>query len=233
MKKILKRLGKTFYHFEGDVHTQYGVIKEGDLVGNRVKSNTGKEFIMFDAKFVDSLKKIKRAAAVMHLKDIGIIIAYAGIGKETVCVEAGAGSGMLTSCLAHVCKQIYSFEKVESNFKLVKKNLEKLGLTNVDIVNEDVSGLDKKDVDVIVLDLPNPWDYLDVCYSGLKSGGFLVCYLPTVTQVSDLTRSFKDEFIVERIIEVLEREWVAEGKKVRPLNQMLGHTAFLVFLRKV
>ena len=73
MKKILKRLGKTFYHTQGDVHTQYGVIKEGDLTGNRAVSNTGKEFIVFDAKFVDSLKKIKRGAATMHLKDIGTI----------------------------------------------------------------------------------------------------------------------------------------------------------------
>ena len=28
MKHILKRLGKTFYHTQGDVHTQYGVVKE-------------------------------------------------------------------------------------------------------------------------------------------------------------------------------------------------------------
>jgi len=233
MKKILKRLDKTFYYTEGDVHTQYGVIKEDTLTGNRAVSNTGKEFIVFDAKFVDALKKIKRGAATMHLKDIGFILSHTGVGKDSVCLEAGAGSGMLTLCLSNVCKKVYSYEKNADGFKIVTKNLEKFKVENVELKNLSVSEAKETDIDLMVLDLQNPWDFLDVAYKSLKSGAYLVCYLPTVTQLSDLIRSFNEEFEVERVCEVLQRDWVVEGKKVRPLNQMLGHTAFLVFLRKV
>jgi tRNA (adenine57-N1/adenine58-N1)-methyltransferase len=33
--------------------------------------------------------------------------------------------------------------------------------------------------------------------------------------------------------EVLFREWVAEGRSVRPASQMVGHTGFITVARKV
>ena len=41
------------------------------------------------------------------------------------------------------------------------------------------------------------------------------------------------EFIVEKVSELLEREWHVENLRVRPKSQMIAHTAFLVFLRNI
>ncbi|MDP2906581.1 MAG: hypothetical protein Q8O03_01435, partial [Nanoarchaeota archaeon] len=84
IKKILLRLDKRFYWIEGDLHTNYGVVKEKDLKGsdNVVKSHEDKEFLMFDANFIDQFEKIKRGPAIMTPKDIGIIISNTGIGKD-------------------------------------------------------------------------------------------------------------------------------------------------------
>jgi tRNA (adenine57-N1/adenine58-N1)-methyltransferase len=67
----------------------------------------------------------------------------------------------------------------------------------------------------------------------LKSGAYLVCYLPNITQVQDLIQeSKKHQFLLEKTIELIEREWTIQKRICRPKHQILGHTAFLVFFRK-
>ena len=40
-------------------------------------------------------RKMKRGPQVILPKDIGIIIVYSGIDKNSVCVDAGTGSGWM------------------------------------------------------------------------------------------------------------------------------------------
>src|SRR3989344_5622238 len=82
-------------------------------------------------------------------------------------------------------------------------------------------------------DFPEPWLIFDHAKKALKSGGFLVCYLPNITQVMRAVDNIGIDFVVDCVSEIIEREWHVEGKKVRPKNQGLLHTAFLVFLRRV
>lgn len=235
IKKVLLRLDKKYYWAEGDLHTNYGVVKEKDLKehNNVVKSHKDKEFLIFDANFVDQLEKIKRGPAIMIAKDIGAVIANTGISKDSIVLDAGTGCGVTASFLARFVKKVFTYEVNKDFFNLAKKNFEFLGIENVEQKNLDVyEGILEKDLDLIVLDLPEPWRALEHAYKSLKSGCFLVAYLPTITQVSELVSNSKG-FLHEKTLEVLEREWHVEGKKVRPKNQMLGHTGFLVFLRKV
>jgi tRNA (adenine57-N1/adenine58-N1)-methyltransferase len=235
IKKVLIRLDKRFYWIEGDLHTNYGVVKEKDLKGsdNVVKSHEDKEFLMFDANFIDQFEKIKRGPAIMTPKDIGIIISNTGIGKDSVVLDAGTGCGVTASLLARVVKKVITYEVNNDFFNLAKKNFEFLEIKNVEQKNSDVyEGIAEKDLDLITLDLPEPWKILKHAHKSLKSGCFLVSYLPTITQVGELASSCEG-FLHEKTLEILEREWHVEGKKVRPKSQMIGHTGFLVFLRKV
>ena len=86
---------------------------------------------------------------------------------------------------------------------------------------------------MILLDLPEPWHVIKHAEKALKSGKFLIAYLPTSTQVEEMVNNSGNEFIHEKTIELIEREWHVEGKKVRPKSKMIGHTGFLVFLRKI
>jgi len=52
--------------------------------------------------------KMKRAPQVILPKDIGIIIAYSGVNRESVCVDAGTGSGWLAVGLARIAKKVIS-----------------------------------------------------------------------------------------------------------------------------
>jgi len=55
--------------------------------------------------FPDILMKLKRGPQVILPKDAGMIIAISGIGKESVCVDAGAGSGWLAVTLGNIAKK--------------------------------------------------------------------------------------------------------------------------------
>ena len=208
------------------MHTGLGIIKEGDMNKEEAISTTNQKFRIFTANFLDNLEKIKTGPATTNLKDIGAILSYSGIDKNSIVAEAGTGSGFLTSMLSRFVKRVDSYEKNEDFFNLSRKNIENLGIKNVKFFNKDISELKGK-YDLIVLDLLDPWNY-DL-RKNLKEGCYLVSYLPNITQVRALVKESK--LYHEKTIEIIEREWFVD-ERLRPKNTRLGHSAFLVFLRK-
>ncbi len=235
--KILIRNNKTFYWQFGDFHSLFGVIKEKDLQdslsGSIIISNINKEFLVLDASFIDLIANIKRGPAIILPKDIGYILTFTGIDKNSICLDAGTGSGVLTAFLARFAKKVYSYENNSDFFNLAKKNLEFLNIKNIELKNKDVNEVEEKDLDLVVLDLPEPWNVLINVYNSLKPGSFLVTYLPTINQVQDLIKNLNNKFLHEKTIELIEREWFVSSQVTRPKSQMIAHTAFLTFLRKV
>jgi len=230
---IIDQKGNMNYHRSGDFHSLFGIVKENDMKPGIVKSNLGKDFIVFNANFSDELDHIKRGPAVMHPKDIGVIISNTGIGVGSNVVDAGSGCGKMAICLARVGCNVTTYERNEEFYSISKKNIEEMNMSIV-IKNKDIyEGIDESDLDMINLDLLEPWNALSHVSKSLKSGGFLVCYLPNITQVMKLISELKNDFYLWKVSEILEREWNVNDLKARPNNQMLAHTAFLVFIRKI
>ncbi len=233
-KILIDHEGTRHYWSTGDLHTSFGVVKENDVKDGVVISHLGKKFFCFEAGMIDRLAKIKRGPATFTLKDVGEIIAHCGVGRETKIVDSGTGTGTLALMLANISKNVTSYERNKETFEVAKKNAQMLDVA-IEIKNRDVTeGIDEKNVDVITLDLLNPENVLEHAKKSLKSGGFLVAYLPNINQVQHFVlEAQKISFIQERIVECIEREWIVEEKRLRPKNQMLGHTGFLVFLRRI
>ena len=226
IKKVLVKNNKKFYWKSGDSQNQFGVVKEADIKKAKgfVKSHNGNEFFIYDANFTDQLKKIKRGPQTLVLKDLGYILINSGVDKNSLVVDAGAGCGVLACVMGRYAKKVVSYEMRKDHLKIAEKNVKFLGAKNVTLKEKNVyEGIDEKNVDILTLDLPEPWK---VDYSCLKNGGTFVVYLPTIKQVMDF---------VERVqgVELMEREWFFQGRKVRPKSDMLGHTAFLVVGRKL
>ncbi len=219
-----------------DFHCKEGVILKKDFKkkdGSKIKTNIGKEFILLTADFIDVYKKIKRSAQIISLKDIGAIVAYTGVNKDSKVVDAGAGSGALACFLAHICKEVVTYEIRDDFYQVVKGNIEKLGL-NLKIKNKDVcKGISERNVDLVTLDLPDPWNALDAVKKALKIGGFLVSYSPTIPQVMDFVNKLDDDFIHLQTLELIKREWEIKGRKVRPITTQNVHTGFLSFCRRI
>ena len=243
IKKILiTKQGRKFYakNLDEDLYTQYGFIKKDELKkakdGDLLKSNTNKDFLVFNPYFIDLYRKIKRDAQIIPLKDIGLIIAETGINKKSRVLDAGSGSGALACFLASIAKEVVTYEIREDFIEIVKSNIGFLGLKNIKIKNKDIyDEIDDKNIDVLILDLPEPWNALKSCSKALKFGGFLVSYSPSIPQVADFVNVIRknESFVYLKTVEITEREWEVEERKVRPKSKGLGHSGFLSFARKV
>lgn len=241
IKKILvNKFGKRFYYRGSDVHTKFGVIKAEDIAnsgdGSIVKSNTNEEFFIISPSFVDIYRKIRRSPQIIPSKDLAFIVAETGVNKESLVIDAGSGSGASACFLANLAKEVITYEIREDFLEIAKENIQFLNLKNVSIKNKDIyEGIDERDAELILLDLPEPWKALDSSIKSLKIGGFIVAYSPTIPQISDFVEEArkKNELIVLKIVEITEREWEARERKVRPKSQAIGHSGFMAFVRKV
>lgn len=240
IQKILieKETGKKFLvkDLDEDFHTSAGLIKTKDLKSKKslVKSDKGKSFILLEPNFTDLWQQLKRGPQIMIQKDIGLIIAKTGINKDSKVVDAGGGSGSLCCYLAHLCGEVTSYEVQKELIEVLEHNKKLLNLPNLKIKNQNIyEKLSEKNLDLITLDLAEPRLMIKSAETALKTGGFLVIYLPNLIQVKQFVDSLKGSSIkLLEVEELLERKWKVEERIVRPEYEMLGHTGFLIFCRK-
>ncbi len=226
---VIDEEGREFFLKEKkDLHTGLGMIKEEDLKEGVVESSIGKKFSVLKPNNYDFFKNMKRGPQIITPKDAGYILARTGIDKNSVVVDAGAGTGALTIFLALHAKKVISYEKRKEFFKIAKRNIKFFNLKNVILKNEDVyEGISENGVDVITLDLKEPWR---VKTDALRFGGYLVVYVPTINQVI----KFKEKcgLRIEEVCEIIKRDWKV-GNVTRPESRMIAHTGFLIFCRKL
>ena len=226
-------------NLDEDYHCQFGAVSKSQLKkaksGGTVKSNSGVQMHAFRPGFIDLYKKIKRAPQIIPLKDIGVILTEAGIGNQSVVVDAGTGSGALALFLANVAKKVVSYEIREDFAAIAAENVKFLDIKNLKIKNRDVfKGIDEKNADAVILDLAEPWKATEAAGAALKAGGWLVSYSPTTPQVSDFIVSLKNNgFLHVKTVESIQREWEFNERVVRPKSQPIGHSGFITFARKV
>ncbi|MDD5086189.1 MAG: rRNA adenine N-6-methyltransferase family protein [Candidatus Nanoarchaeia archaeon] len=222
-----------------DFDIKEGVISKKDLKkkdGSIIKTNQNKEFVIFSPSFIDQYKKIKRTAQIITTKDAAAIIAETGINKNSTVVDAGAGSGALSCFLANYAKKVYSYELRDDFIEVVSKNIKMLELKNITIKKKDIyNGIDKKNIDLITLDLPEPWKVIEHAEKSLNIGGFIVSYSTSIPQTADFVNNIRknERFIFIKTIELIEREWKIDGRRIRPKSEGLGYTGFISFARKI
>ncbi len=205
--------------------------------GERV-SIGGREYVLLPPLIDDRIKSISRSAQIITPKDAALIAYYCDVKSGDVILEAGTGSGALTILLANLVRpsgKVITYEVRRDFAKNAIKNIERAGLLDyVEVRNAEVGEDLEEKVDSIVLDLPAPWEVLDVCCDALKMGRVLATYLPNINQVERLYTALEEHNLLPlRTVELLEREWVVREGRSRPSFDMLAHTAFLTFSRKV
>ncbi|MDE1823359.1 MAG: methyltransferase domain-containing protein [Candidatus Micrarchaeota archaeon] len=179
-------------------------------------------------------RKLKRGPQVILPKDIGMIIAFSGISKSSVCVDAGTGSGWLALSLARLCSHVYSYDIRKEFIELAERNCGIWNISNITFRNQDVTKkLEERNVDLVCLDLPSSEKALANAKKALKENGCVVGYLPHTEQakrfVERLERlGFADIYTIETIV----RDMLVRKEGVRPSTKGIWHTAYLVFARK-
>jgi tRNA (adenine57-N1/adenine58-N1)-methyltransferase len=227
---------------EKSFHTHKGYIQLGDLIGKeygtRIVSSMGIEFVALKPTLRDHIFKTSRRTQISYPKDISLIIMYSGIGPGSHVVEAGTGTGALTSAIAHYIRpsgRVYTYEVRQEFQKNAKKNLERAGLLDyVELKEGDITeGIEEKELDAVILDLATPWLVIPHAYTALKGSGVLVSFSPTIDQVVNVVEALAEQgFVGVETVESLVRFMQVARGKTRPQTVMTGHTGYVTFARK-
>ena len=223
--------------------THRGILQHDDLIGRtwgtQVYSHTGAPFFLLQPSLADLLIDLPRTTQIMYPKDIGFILVTMGVGHGQTVLEAGTGSGSMTTALAYTVGpegRVISYEIKPDVQNLAKKNLTRFSLdSRVEFKLRDIQeGFDESDADSFFLDVPNPYDYILQVRAALKPGGFLCCLIPTFNQVEKTLHAMRQfNFAFIEVCEVLLRYYKPEPTRLRPTDRMVAHTGFLVFGRKI
>ncbi len=224
----------------GKFGTRRGEIDLNELskgkYGDTVKTHLGQSYTAVEPRTGDILKKIKRAPQIIGQKDAGYITGRVCLGKDDIVLEAGTGSAAMTIFMAGIAKKIISYELRKDFYKIAKGNIERFGIKNVTIRNKSAEkGFTERNADIAMLDMGSPELVIPHIPKSLKPGGYLVVYSPVIEQVQRVHDAIKksNSFTQADTEEVIMRRWDIGGNKTRPKTQMLGHTAFLTFARRI
>ena len=185
--------------------------------------------------FPELLRKCKRGPQVVLPKDIGVILANSSVGKNSVAVDAGAGSGWLAISLANIAKRVVSYEWREEFAELAEKNAKRAGVEgSLEIRRKNVlDGIDERDVDLVTLDLADSDKAVPHAAAALRKGGMVFGYLPHVEQARKFFEACTAAgFADVQMLETINRSYLVREAGVRPENTGLTHTAYLVFATK-
>jgi len=225
------------------LQTHRGVLNHSDLIGlpwgSKVFSHLGSSYLLLQPSIADLLIEIRRNTQIMYPKDVGFVLVTLGIGPGKQVLEAGTGSGALTTALAFSVGptgHVYSYDNRSEMQNLAQKNLERVGLVEqVTFKTRDIiEGFDETNIDALFLDVPNPYDYIAQARQALKLGGFFGSILPTTNQVSKLLVALhRENFAFVDVCEVMLRYYKAVPERLRPTDRMVAHTGYLIFARSI
>ncbi|MGZ8440487.1 MAG: tRNA (adenine-N1)-methyltransferase [Candidatus Deferrimicrobiaceae bacterium] len=236
-RMIILTPGKPFGTHKGNL-LHDDIIGKAD--GSRVWTAMGAGYRVFRPTFIQYVMNLKRHAQIIYPKDIGPILLWADIFPGATVVEAGIGWGALAIKLLEAIGpkgRLVSYEVREDFAASGGRTVEHFlgACENHEIKVRDIyQEIEEREVDRIVLDLPEPWHVVPHAASALVPGGIVLSYLPSTVQVKQMVDRIEEGggFTEPEVFEVIHRPWHVKGLSVRPVQWMFSHSAFLIVCRK-
>jgi tRNA (adenine57-N1/adenine58-N1)-methyltransferase len=222
----------------GEFHTHAGIVRHDDLIGQPegsvVRTTRNARLTAVRPTLAEYVLEMPRGAQVIYPKDLGPILMLADVFPGARILESGVGSGALTSALLRAVGptgHVTGYELRDDFAQRAVSNVH--GFLGEDVpldvhVRDVYEGIDERELDRIVLDLPEPWRVVKHAVHAMHPGGIMCVYLPTILQVGRLREALAEEpFGMVETLEVLQRGWHVEGQSIRPDHRMVAHTGFL------
>ena len=221
---------------------------DGYGIGDRITVGQ-KSLSIVNPRLPEARRNMSRRAQVIGAKDAGFLVSWMGIGVGSKVLEGGHGSGGLAMHLASVLGgsgTLISVENRNEHAEVGSANMKRLEqvlpeFPDWHLIEGDLAGSGSvasgicDDLDAAIIDVAEPWTVISEIVPLLRIGGRLACYCPTTSQ---LEKSWDEVerlgLIVEWSGEMVERRWTKASKGgVRPGNQPMGHTAFLLISARI
>jgi tRNA (adenine57-N1/adenine58-N1)-methyltransferase len=226
-------------------HSDRGFIPHDALVGRPegvvAATTKGARYLALRPTLAEYVLEMPRGAQIIYPKDLATIGLFADVGPGQTIVEAGLGSGALTLVLLRLVGptgRVVSYETREEFARRAQRNIEaRLGPgVPLTVRPEDIYlGIEEREVDRVVLDLPEPWRLVETAAAALRAGGLFCAYVPTIPQSQRVHEALlaHPAFALVETFETLLRPWNIAGPSVRPAHRMVAHTGFLTLARRV
>ena len=224
------------------------VLLEGYSLGDRITVGQ-KSLTIVQAALPEARRNMNRRAQTIGIKDSGFLISWMGIGTGSRVLEGGHGSAGLAMNLANVMGSkgyLISVENRPEHAEVGRSNMERLAEFSTDFPSWNLLEMDLQnaasevagicgELDAAIIDIAEPWTVVPEISQTLRIGGRIACYCPTTAQLEKSWNEVEKEgLIVEFAGEIIERRWSRAGRGgVRPGNQPMGHTAFLLIAAKI
>ncbi|MBC8281214.1 MAG: tRNA (adenine-N1)-methyltransferase [Chloroflexi bacterium] len=225
---------------EGETyHCHLGQLSHDKIIGNNVggwfRTDKGHILLGIHPSLGDFVRQMPRGPQIVYPKDLGNIINFADIFPGATVIEGGLGSGALTSALLRAVGTTGKVINYEIDEAVVPKALRNIERINSDTSNLEVKianiyeGISERNVDRVVLDVPEPWQALAGIGDALVMGGIMLSFVPTIIQVQKLVLAMEEDgrFQMIESLETLLRTWHVTERSVRPDHRMIAHSGFL------
>ncbi len=225
----------------GSFHTHAGIVSHDAVIGlpegSTVAASNERAFLVVRPTLADVVLKMPRGAQVIYPKDLGAILLQADIAPGQRVLEAGVGSGALSMTLLRAGASVVGYELREEFARHAEKNVRAHLGDAIDYrieIRDVTAGIDERDLDRVLLDMPEPWAVVAHAEAALRPGGILLAYLPTINQTQLLRETLRQHrFGLAETVEILRRTWHVDGRSVRPDHRMVAHTGFLTSARRL
>jgi tRNA (adenine57-N1/adenine58-N1)-methyltransferase len=220
-------------------HSHLGQLPHSRMIGHQVggwyRTDRGHTLLAVRPTLADFVLEMPRGPQIIYPKDLGNIITLADIFPGATVVESGLGSGALTAALLRAVGasgRVITYEIEESVVPKARQNIQKVvsDTSNLTVVIGSIyEGIAEREVDRVVLDVPEPWQAVATVGDALVMGGIMLSFLPTVLQVHQLVNQLHQDtrFQLIQSAETLLRPWHVTERSVRPAHRMVAHSGFL------
>lgn len=225
------------------LHTHLGAFAHDDMLGRDlgdvVYSQLNNPALLLEPSLNDMMAHLKRVTQIVYPKDAAWLVHRLNLHAGSRVIEAGTGSGALTTALAWAVApagMVYSYEARPDIHHLARRSLERSGL--LPFVHLHLAAIDKgfeeTEVDALFLDVRDPWRHLPAAARALRRAGFFASLVPTTNQVTDLLNGLEQNgFVDVTVEEVLLRGYKPVPERLRPEDSMVAHTGYLAAARYV
>ena len=208
--------------------------------GSVLRSSLGEHLQIFRPTYAQLIPNLPREAQVIYPKDVGTILVWGDIHPGARVVEIGVGPGATTIALLRAIGptgELVTYEIRDAFAKMARENVARFhgAAPQWRLVAADAYvGIDERDVDRFVVDVPEPWRIVPHAALALRPGGVFVGFIPTVLQMQQLVAALRDGgFAAIEAMESLQRFWHVTDRSVRPEHRMVAHSGFLVVARRL
>ena len=220
-------------------HSHLGRLNHSQLIDHTVggwyRTDRGHILLAVRPTLGDFVREMPRGPQIIYPKDLGNIINMADIYPGATVVEGGLGSGSLTAALLRAVGtegRVITYEIEEKYVPKALLNIDKVipDRSNLTVTVADIyQGIAERQVDRVVLDVPEPWQAVETVGDALVMGGILLSFLPTILQVHQLVMELEKDtrFQLVQMVETLLRSWHVTQRSVRPDHRMVAHSGFL------